>query len=358
MAALVVLVFHVALLSPAFDDLEPGARPHEPSWWITHTPLNLFWAGSEAVFVFFVLSGFVLALPATVRAVHWRSYYPQRLLRLYLPVWGSLVLAVGWTLLVPRRELPQLSDWYGSHVPVQGLVETARNGLLLLDTGYINSPLWSLRWELLFSLLLPLYLLVARRLRRWWVLELVGLVVVVGAAGALDVERALYLPMFAVGVVLAFERERVSALAHRWTAGGPLPRWALAGLGVLLLTSDASLMAFGLGSQVALGGAMALQVAGAGLIVVLALHWEPLRSALLTGWVQWVGVRSFSLYLVHEPIVVSSASLWPDLPAGVHLLVVLPVALLVAHLFHLAVERPAHRLSRWVGARLRPVPAP
>lgn len=48
----------------------------------------------EAVLIFFVLSGFVLALPATLKAVRWRVYYVKRLVRLYVPVWGSLVVAV------------------------------------------------------------------------------------------------------------------------------------------------------------------------------------------------------------------------------------------------------------------------
>ena len=59
-----------------------------------------------------------------------------------------------------------------------------------------------------------------------------------------------------------------------------------------------------------------------------------------------MGIRSFSLYLVHEPIAVASGSLWSGLPVLAHLALVLPDALLVAHGFHRAVERPAHRLAR------------
>lgn len=109
-----MLVFHVLILSPELFSPGYGVRPEEPAWWLTHTPLYLAWAGPQAVFLFFLLSGFVLALPATDRAVRWRAYYPQRLIPLYLPVCGSLVFAGAFAALVPREPAPRLSDWYAS----------------------------------------------------------------------------------------------------------------------------------------------------------------------------------------------------------------------------------------------------
>lgn len=349
-AALVVLVFHVLLVSPIFDGLEPGVRPEEPSWWITHTPLSLLWAGSEAVIVFFVLSGFVLALPARERRISWRAYYPQRMVRLYVPVWASLVLAVAWTLVVPRRDHPELSEWYAAHVPVQDISETARDAVLLVGTGWINSPLWSLRWEVAFSLLLPLYVAGALVLRRAWLSKLAVLLVAVGVAGALGMDRALYLSMFAFGVLLAYEQERVTALARRLVVHGPVPRAVPVLVCVLFISSESALLVLGAESSLARGCAVVLQVVGACLAVLLALHWPPLQRALGHPWVQWLGVRSFSLYLVHEPIVVSVASALPGLPVGVHLVLVLVVSLLFAEAFYCVVERPAQRLSRRAGA--------
>ncbi len=52
--------------------------------------------------VFFVLSGLVVALPALRKGFSWRAYYPARLARLYLPIWGSLALAAALVLLIPR----------------------------------------------------------------------------------------------------------------------------------------------------------------------------------------------------------------------------------------------------------------
>lgn len=354
-AALVVLVFHVLILSETFEDRTPGIRTNEPSWWLTHTPLSLSWAGTEAVLLFFVLSGFVLALPTTVSRARWRAYYPQRLLRLYLPVWVSLVLAAGLAALVPRRPQDGLSAWYAEHTTAVGPSEAVRDGLLLLGTGWLNSPLWSLQWEVLFSLLLPGYLVLARWRPQLWALKSLGLLLLVGGAPALGRWDVAYLSMFGFGVLIAYERERLATAVARidLTRTG----WLLAAACAVLLTVEGSLLAVELDRGVVRAGARCLQVLGACLAVVLALHWTPARRCLSAPWAQWLGLRSFSLYLVHEPLAVSSAALWPDKPVLVHLALVLPVSLLVAHAFYRLVESPAHRLSRAVArhAAGRPV---
>ncbi len=351
-AALVVLVFHVLLLSPTFAAPSPGVRPQEPSWWLTHTPLSLVWAGPQAVFLFFVLSGFVLALPATAGVVHWRAYYPQRLVRLYLPVWASLVFAAVLAAVVPRRTQPALSDWYASHVPQVGAGEAVRDGVLVLGAGWLNSPLWSLQWEVLFSLLLPLYLLLARSLRRLWAVKLLALLVVVAGANWYWRPEVLYLGMFGFGVLMAFERQRLATLARvAFGAGAGVGARLLVVACVALLTVEAGLLAIGVEGGPLSAAALPMQMAGACLAVALALHWDPVRRALSRPAAQWVGMRSFSLYLVHEPIAVCSGALLPSLPVGLHLALVLPVSLLVAHGFHVAVERPSHLLSRSAARR-------
>lgn len=120
---------------------------------------------------------------------------------------------------------------------------------------------------------------------------------------------------------------------------------------MLLITVDGALLAAELDRGVVRLGARCSQVLGACAAVVLALHWEPARRRLSAPWARWVGTRSFSLYLVHEPLVVTSAALWPWLPVLGHLALVLPASLLVAHVFHVTIESPAHRFSRAAARR-------
>jgi peptidoglycan/LPS O-acetylase OafA/YrhL len=74
--------------------------------------------------------------------------------------------------------------------------------------------------------------------------------------------------------------------------------------------------------------------------------------------VAWAGSRSYSLYLVHEPIVVLAAFALGGAPTLPLLVVVAvpPVVLLTEGFFRL-VERPSHALSRRVrGYALRSSP--
>lgn len=151
LAAFVVLMHHCFLVSPlvrsavqsaALGQVEPWV------WWATFTPLHLFWAGGEAVFVFFILSGFVLALPFIGDATpSWGAYWPKRFIRIYLPVWASLIFALGATWAFPRIAGPELSRWVNEHAEAPNIL---RDALLLLGTGNLNSPLWSLQWEMFF----------------------------------------------------------------------------------------------------------------------------------------------------------------------------------------------------------------
>lgn len=347
-AAVVVVVFHALLVRSDFEDPAPGVRPDELSWWLTHTPLYVFWAGPQAVFVFFVLSGFVLAVPATTRAMRWRSYYPRRLLRLYLPVWGSLALALLMAEIVPRVPQPGLSGWLDAHAPVQPLAQTARDALLLLGTGWINSPLWSLRWEVLFSLLLPLYLLGARVWRRALLVKVAALLLLVGASVATGSEPVTYLSMFALGTLLAFERHRVQAAWDRLVAPSRSSKGVVLTGGALLLGCEFALVLVGVEGRLLVAVAAALQVVGACSAVVLALHWAPAKSLLTLPVVLWVGSRSFSLYLTHEPLLVSLVMLVPTLSPWALVPLVLIASLLLAEVFFRLVEAPSQRLSRRV----------
>lgn len=354
-AALVVLVSHALLTSPVLADAIHEGRPEDYSagWWMTYTPLRLIWGGTEAVYIFFVLSGFVLTGPALKAGFSWAGYYRQRLPRLYLPVWGSLLFAAALLALIPRRTLEGASWWTNEHLPVP-VHDALFDAVLLGPVSTLNAPLWSLTWEVWFSLLLPLYVLAAR----WTRDSALRAGLFLGGAFGLMALTALtglngfrFLPIFALGVLMFVHRETLFALGRkldRVKGGWP----ALTAAALLLLVSHWLVQASDSMPARVVSGSLLIQVVGAALIVFVVLCWKPAASRFENQPIQWLGSRSFSLYLIHDPIVGAVAFL---LGGQAHplltLALALPLSLAAAELFFRAVERPSHKMARRLGRR-------
>jgi peptidoglycan/LPS O-acetylase OafA/YrhL len=302
-------------------------------WWATFTPLHLIWAGKEAVYVFFILSGFVLALPFTGDSrPRWRGYFAKRMVRIYLPVWASLIFALLMAISVPRVANPEFSSWVNLHDEAPNVLVDA---FLLRGVGSLNSPLWSLQWEMLFSLLLPLYVVVALRMRRAW-LPCVGVLFLIIASA--NVMYTAYLPMFGVGVLMAARRD----VLERW--GRKIGSWGWAGL---LVSSMVLLCSQWLFPKLPVVISMA-SIGGA-LLIFIFIAWAPALAIGNNSLVRWLGIRSFSLYLVHEPIVVSAAFLLHTTSPLYVALIAVPLSMLAAELFFRLVERPSQRLAGAAG---------
>ena len=274
-AALVVVACHVVSTLPGIgtavnDDRSADLTTAEA--WAVFSPLHVLWNGTPAVHVFFVLSGFVLVLPFTRpgAATSWVQYYAKRFFRLYLPAWASLAVAVALIALIPRTASPLQSSWADMFVIEPSVGQVLKDGLLLLSASTINTPLWSLKWEVAFSLLLPVYVLIAVRWRRFWPVK-IGLALLLAVIGAVqDVEWLSYLPIFAIGAVLGAERERIGELTRSW------PRFVwffVAAAGLFLANAE------WISPEQPVPGVEAVVTVGAVLIVLLFVSWDPAKTA-------------------------------------------------------------------------------
>ena len=370
-AALVVVVYHVFLTQPALAEpyRNPAADVDGATWWATFTPLHLGWAGPEAVFVFFVLSGLVLALPVadTGRLNLW-DYYPRRLVRLYLPVWAAVGLTVLWATVVPRVWPDGASWWIVGNATEPTVSKVVADLLLVWSPGQANHVLWSLQWEVLYCLGLPLVLVALRWAPRAWAVKL-GLVAAALLLGSVAGSLALAsLPLFVLGTLMAVEHRRLAAWAEALD-GSPLGRlwWAVAMAAcVTLLLSYWLVQALPLPAA-AVGPAedvaRVLQGLGAGLVVAVVWLCPGAQAAMTAPVMQWLGSRSFSLYLVHLPVVATVALLLGGRPPLlVALAGTLVVTLPLTEAFYRFVERPSHRIARRAGRvvaeRARSAPAP
>ncbi|MCI0158190.1 acyltransferase [Leifsonia shinshuensis] len=352
-AALIVVVHHVSLLYPPIAATYMGGQTPHPgsiSWWLTYSPLKLLTAGPEAVIVFFVLSGFVLTLPLlNGRPFDWMSYYPRRLVRIGLPVVCSILLAAALALLVTQNPEHARSSWVAATSVYPVWIERFVANLDPMAGDFaLNNPLWSIYWEMAFSMMLPLFVGAAVLLRRWWPLLLALAVFAVFLGKDSRADGFHYLPAFFVGALAAVGLPRLRAVGTRissWRVGWLVWLVALAASALLLISTWFVPAGHPMTSTTLVG----LQPLAALGLIVCCLEWRPLGALLSLQPFQWAGRISFSLYLVHVPIIVALSYLLrgASLPVVAGLAIV--SALGVAVLFYWLVERRSHGLSRWFG---------
>jgi peptidoglycan/LPS O-acetylase OafA/YrhL len=358
-AAVIVVLYHSSLIARPYLD----GGTHGDAWWVlTETPLKVLTAGTESVLVFFALSGLVVALPAMRDGFSWRGYFASRLVRLYLPVWGALGLASALVYLVPRdASVVTTGSWMDDASVVTVSIRQLLSEASLARASYdIVNVLWSLRWEVVFSLLLPVFIVLARlAARRWPVAVLIATAVMIVGRTA-DIDALKYVPVFFLGSLLAVRIEDVMLWAARRSSG----EWAtLAAASVLLI------IASWIARPIAPAGSTpnlvlsALAGLGATVAVIVALGSPLARRALSSRVPRWLGAVSFSLYLVHVPVLQTITFALGDERWPLAIAIGVPASFAIAQAFSLFVERPSHRLARRIsravsGRKPREEPSP
>lgn len=351
----------VAAMAVVFGHCWGSLPPPQPGSWLFYiagSPLALLRDGIDAVAVFFVLSGLVLAPPFL--AAEARRYMPfviRRICRIWIPYAVVLIVAVALYLsldLTPARapEVPGSPlDWR----PVPTLALFARSLFMIGLNDPLNPPMWTLVHEMRISLIFPLLVLVVTRLPwRTACLLAAGFSIAASGVPLLQLggvvtslaESARWLCFFVFGVTIAKYREELAA----WFSG--LRPWQKLGLAVLGLFPMYPLTRHLLVSDDTWFGELRwLSAAGAVLVFVVAinsrrigrlLEWSPLTS---------LGRISYGVYLLHAPVLIiaTSVSVRP-LPFTVAVALVPVVTVALAAVLHRVVELPAiglgQRLSR------------
>jgi peptidoglycan/LPS O-acetylase OafA/YrhL len=344
-AALFVVLHHCYLMS--FPGYPAITGPAWAGWMIF---------GHIAVVVFIVLSGFSLAVSPARR--EWelggkKRFAIRRAWRILPPYWAALAfsLVMAWSV-VPQ---PGEAEPTGKSVAVFGL--------LLQDIFGSPSPngaFWSIAVEAQLYIVFPILLLMLRKAHALLMLGAVTAIVV--AVGVLSPVSSLvdklqrltpqFAALFAAGVFAAgilAASDRVRRLPWQW-------------LSLLAATPVIAAMAVK-GSvwaienyywvDLALGPAIAMLLAAA---ATERPRW--LVTLLNTGTMRSLGSFSYSLYLIHAPIVVAvyellvSPRVAPGVPALlVTLAIAVPTSVVAARLFAAVFEIPFQRHRSWSALR-------
>ena len=306
-----------------------------PAWFNS----AFFKSGHFGVPIFFVLSGFVIALSIgtdRVTAGYTLRFGLRRSIRLDLPYWASIVITLAFTA-VKARLLP------ATGVPVATATQVLAHMFYLQDwLGFhpINTVYWTLAFEIQFYLMFCILLGVAHAFRtgendrrsQAVVFTLAALASIIWPlVPALHI-RGLALPNwhgFLLGAFVFWSLKGI--MRARWFA-----LYALALTGVWAQTHDSFTIVC------VTTATMILLVGLAGKLTV----WLEAR------WLQFLGKVSYSVYLLHLPI--SGATFWalnrvmPHTPALDVLASVIVIALncVAAQLFWWGVERPSTSLAK------------
>jgi len=308
LAIALVFVFHAdrALLFPVRT--RDGAE--------SPLPLLYVWAGHTGVTLFFVLSAFLLSLPFLDeayggRTVSRRQFYERRALRILPLYWVVVVVAT----ILSSHTLADL--WRG--VPYLAFLQSKPN--LPTPMRPYSGVWWSLATEVQFYVLLPLIALAFGRSRRVTLALLAGY-----AVAYLAVATGLVLPgiepwlraqsvvgrgpLFVFGILAAwFYRRHGDAVRARLAASRPL---AVGGADLILAAVFVAL-AFLL-RWVNRSGFFPIEetqwyvwhvpegVFWTAVVLILLLAPLRLKAVLSNPLLAWLGVLSYSIYLLHQPL--------------------------------------------------------
>lgn len=374
-ACQVILLHYCAALLPVLARVGGGSH-FEWEQALARSPLFALIDGYSAVYLFFVMSGFVLAgsFLRTPRRFHLLA--AKRMLRLFVPVAAAFLVGVLLLAALPQARTAALryagSDWLAAlgHNPMTAAA-LLRDGLLhSMLVGYqgssifagaaapiataINAPTWTLHAEFWGSMLVLALAQAYRRLppALFWC----GFAVVAVLLGT------SHFSLFLLGFFLYTRHQALLAASGRAALLGGALLFAL-GLAICVAKDIGALTAIDAGAR-ALGLYSAQSdfhwqsQSGAALMFTGALLCAPLRRWFGSAPAQWLGKLSFSVYLLHFPILLSVGCLVFALLAPTSYALAVLVALVAgvaltfaaAVLFERQVDRRAVAWSRRIGA--------
>jgi peptidoglycan/LPS O-acetylase OafA/YrhL len=273
-------------------------------------------AGHEAVMIFFVLSGCVIA--HVVQTLHekkqwsWRLYLKARLTRLWVVLIPALLLTVIWDQWGMFLSVGKESIYSGTgfgHVLNDPVADKSGFWVLVGNIGFLqtilvptfgsNGPLWSIAYEFVYYLVYPsLYLAISPGKP----LMLRGMAIV--AAGAL-------LAVAGIGIAASFPIWLAGAIAYwlfRNRAASPLlalPGFFFGGvcLVVCVMGSRSGIQLPGLSWDWFLAIACAFSIYFGMSVKITGRLTQVLKPF------EWLSSISYSLYLLHMPMFVFLASM-------------------------------------------------
>ena len=371
-AALIVVIFHCLTSYVIFYNGNNHIFENKAMEVITITPLKILWAGNEAVLLFFVLSGFVLSLPVfNGKTQLYSAYIVKRFFRIYIPY---LVIMLVSTLLTVTffdfKVNDGLSEIYENRWDHQVTLKAFVSFLFMIpeDISNVNGVVWSLFHEMRISIVFPLFVFIIYKFKFIKSFTLSMALIILGIALFQGLKTltgnefvasiwsdftmsAWFTVFFVSGSYLAKYRNQLEFINQtKW--------WVKLGMFVfslILINSKGFLIPLKLNFWMIQQG---FALVGILILFTVILNSELADKILTQKPLLWLGKVSYSLYLVHVPIImVTTVFLGNLIPLELTFGIAVILSLVVAGVAYNRVEAPTikigKKLSNWIINRKR-----
>ena len=355
-AALVVVATHLSLvIFPSLHNGLPGMARLGWEWVLAGTPLDILWAADFAVCIFFVMSAFVLSAFYDREGHNFIANCVRRYIRLTLPIFAASAIAYALWITIGMHTLEAqqvtqegwLKQFYlAKPHPIILLTEPFYQ-IYATPKSVLDPSLWTMKFEFWGSMGVFLFCALVQNARlRFLVL----------AVAAILLFKTYYLCF--VGGVALYQWSRVSQAVRDRVPAGAI--WAFLLAGVYM-----GAFPFNVGGpgNIWFGWMSFLSpedwhILGAAPFVFGVMNVAVLRTLLMTRVPQYLGKISFSLYLIHVPLI-GSLMTWliVHLYSPPHRLraiaaamaITIPVIIACSHFFEKFIDVPSVRFSRVAG---------
>jgi peptidoglycan/LPS O-acetylase OafA/YrhL len=285
--------------------------------------------GNCGVAIFYVLSGFVIAhslRPEGLTAVDVGRFMLRRSLRLDPPYWGAITIAISFSILASAM----LKDRTADHFTIGQIAAHIFYLQELLKIREINPVFWTLCMEVQFYIVFAAMLLTKSR-------------VMLFIAFAISLIWPLGLSVAPTGLFVSlWYGFLVGAGSYlSWKNGNARPWFYLYSA---ILTS----------AMIYRSDVFGLTCCGTALLLHSASRLGYIGTSLNWRWIQFLGMISYSLYLIHGPI--TGAAFRVGFTLTGHSIVLeaiwwavsLAASIAAAAIFYFIMERPSIKLSKMI----------
>ncbi|MED1041902.1 acyltransferase [Bacillus mycoides] len=326
---------------------------------------SILWQGHSAVIIFFVLSGFVLSLPFYKGTeFNYLKYLIKRVCRIYIPYIVILFIAIGIKLGIHSKigTIPGLVQWGSWNIEVS--FNRVMDHILFLrefNSDAFIMVIWSLVHEMRISIVFPLIIFLLLRVN-WKVsigiamfLSVIGYLLMKNIPSEFNMPVSTnyfitlhYSSMFIIGALLAKNREYLvskiinSKVKYILLPLGLLffsyPRIPFMLLSKLIGEIDYDLYLIIIDWYICFGAV---------LIILSALSSKLFSKLLLIKPVQFIGEISYSLYLVHPIVLLTTVHIfYGKISVPLILLISFLFTMVVSVLCYKFIEIPSIKIGR------------